>query len=283
MATRSIKYNKIKACGSCCIKVNDLGVAFGSEKVLENVNLHIHCGTITAIIGRNGAGKSTFVKALLDEVKHTGNVEYRDSEKGKVKKLPIGYVPQNLNIDRSTPMSVYDLFASFCFKMPVFIKTKKITEEIVEALNVFDAGDLIDKSIGKLSGGELQRVLLAMAVYKEPKLLILDEPVSGIDDNGIKLFYEKMTYLRDNFDMAILIVSHDLDYVYKYADHVVLLENTIVEQGTPEGVYKTQGFKNIFAGFASQEVNITRRKNAKNTVDVKEEAFDASYKGGRDE
>lgn len=284
-----IRFNKIKPCGLCCIKVKNLGVSFGNEKVLEDVNLHIHCGTITAIIGRNGAGKSTFVRALLDEVKHTGAVEFRDSEDGKIKSFPIGYVPQNLNIDKNIPMSVYDLFASFCFNVPVFIKSKKVTNKVKNALKVFEADDLIDKSIGNLSGGELQRVLLAMAVYNEPKLLILDEPVSGIDNNGMKLFYDKMRYLRDNFDMAILIVSHDLDYVYKYADNVVLLEETVIKIGTPKEVYNTQEFDKIFGGFSlSNDINIKSNNaylNRKNKMSSKEEeeAFDASYKGGKDE
>ncbi len=275
-----------KACGLCCIKVKNLGVRFGDNVVLEDINLHIHCGSITAIIGKNGAGKSTFVRALLGEVKHTGDIEYRNTENGNKKNLKIGYVPQNLNIDKSTPVSVYDLFASFCFNTPVLIKSKKVTDKVIKVLKVFEAEDLIDKPIGTLSGGQLQRVLLSMAIYDEPKLLILDEPVSGIDNNGTELFYDKMRYLKDNFDMAILIVSHDLEYVYKYADNVLLLDNTVLASGSAADVYKTKAFDDIFGGFKPEDDasdfaddDFVLRHEPKETDD---EPFDASYIGKPD-
>lgn len=281
------RINRTSACGLCCIKVKNLGVHFGSEKILEDINLHIHCGTITEIIGKNGAGKSTFVKALLGEVKHTGDIEYRNIEGGDKKNLRIGYVPQNLNIDKSTPMSVYDLFASFCFKVPVLIKSKKIYAKVKDALEEFEAEDLIDRPIGTLSGGQLQRVLISMAVMDKPKLLILDEPVSGIDSSGMKVFYDKMKYLKENYDMAILIVSHDLEYVYKYADNVMLLDNTVVAYGSPRDVYATKAFDDIFGVFTlddsskGADSHMTDMDLHKRTSDTKEEPFDASYKGGK--
>ncbi len=281
------RINRTSACGLCCIKVKNLGVHFGSETVLQDINLHIHCGTITEIIGKNGAGKSTFVKALLGEVKHTGDIEYRNIEGGDKKNLRIGYVPQNLNIDKSTPMSVYDLFASFCFKVPVLIKSKKIYAKVKDALEEFEAEDLIDRPIGTLSGGQLQRVLISMAVMDKPKLLILDEPVSGIDSSGMKVFYDKMKYLKENYDMAILIVSHDLEYVYKYADNVMLLDNTVVAYGSPRDVYATKAFDDIFGVFTlddsskGADSHMTDMDLHKRTSDTKEEPFDASYKGGK--
>lgn len=284
-----VKKIPTNACGLCCIKVKNLGVRFGSEVVLDDINLHIHCGTITEIIGKNGGGKSTFVRALLGEVKHTGDIEYRNIEGGDKKNLKIGYVPQNLNIDKSTPMSVYDLFVSFCFKVPVLIKSKKVYEKIKNALTEFEAEDLIDKPIGTLSGGQLQRVLISMAVMDKPKLLILDEPVSGIDSSGMKLFYDKMEYLKKNYDMAILIVSHDLEYVYHYADNVMLLDNTVLAYGSPKDVYTTKAFDDTFGGFyldeldeyiASKRDGQTSEKKASVPDD---EPFDASYKGGKHE
>ena len=277
------------ACGLCCIKVKNLGVRFGSEVVLDNINLHVHCGTITEIIGKNGGGKSTFVKALLGEVKHTGEIEYRNIEGGDRKNLRIGYVPQNLNIDKSTPMSVYDLFASFCFNVPVLIKSKKIYAKVKEALKEFDAEDLIDKQIGTLSGGQLQRVLISMAVMDKPKLLILDEPVSGIDSAGMKVFYDKMKYLKEHYDMAILIVSHDLEYVYHYADNVMLLDNTILAYGSPKEVYTTKAFDDTFGAFQLDELDEFKAakqaetQSGRKTQVIDDEPFDASYKGGKHE
>ncbi|MDD6194045.1 MAG: metal ABC transporter ATP-binding protein [Lachnospiraceae bacterium] len=238
----------IKPCGFHCIKMKDLGVKFGDQVVLEHINLHIHCGSLTAIIGRNGAGKSTLVKAILDDIPHEGTIEFKNTEDGRMKKLRIGYVPQSLNLESNAPMDVYDLIASFCYRYPVFFKKKKIYQEIKEALQVFDAEDLIDKQVGKLSGGELQRVLLSMAVMDNPDLLLLDEPVSGIDKNGMDLFFEKMDYLRKNFDMSIILISHDLDYVARYADKVVLIDKTVLCDGTPKKVYESDAFHQVFGG-----------------------------------
>ena len=112
-------------------------------------------------------------------------------------------------------------------------KDKKIYQEIKEQLKLFGAEKLIDKSIGDLSGGELQRVLLAIATKPIPNLLILDEPVSGIDENGTKDFYELVNQLKTKYDMSILLVSHDLDLVQKYADRVILLDKEVVKEGTP--------------------------------------------------
>ncbi|HIZ07110.1 MAG TPA: ATP-binding cassette domain-containing protein, partial [Candidatus Eubacterium avistercoris] len=172
----------LQPCGLHCIKINDIGVSFGEQTVLEHVNLHIHCGNLAAVIGKNGAGKSTLIRAILDDIPHTGTIEFKDHEDGNIQKLRIGYVPQKLNIERKTPVSVYDMIASYQSRVPVFLrKSRKVYERILENLKIFRAEDLIDRQVCNLSGGELQRVLLSLAVMDEPNLLLLDEPVSGID------------------------------------------------------------------------------------------------------
>ncbi len=237
----------IEPCGLHCIKVNHLGVVIGEQEILSDINLHIHCGTLNAIVGKNGAGKSTLVKAMLGDLPYTGNIEFKDREDGRIQKLKIGYVPQAINIEKHTPVSVYDLIASYKSRFPVFLhKKKKLYEEIRECLSIFEAGYLIDKQVCNLSGGELQRVLLSLAVINEPNLLLLDEPVSGIDQNGMELFYKIMDYLKKNFDLAVILISHDLEYVAKYADWVVLLDQTILKQGTPREVYRSSAFKQVF-------------------------------------
>ena len=128
----------------------------------------------------------------------------------------------------------------------MFFKSKKRYAQIKEALAEFEADYLIDQPVGKLSGGELQRVLLSLAVMDEPNLLLLDEPVSGIDQNGMELFYRNIEYLKENFDLAVLLISHDLDYVRKYADHVVLIDGKVLTQGTPKEVYDSDAFKQVF-------------------------------------
>lgn len=237
----------IEPCGLHCIKVKHLGVRFGEQVILEDVNLHMHCGSIHAIIGKNGAGKSTLIRAMLDDVVHEGQIEFRDQQNGRMQKLKIGYVPQNINIEKNTPLSVYDLIAGYQYRTPVcFWKRKQVKQEILEALKVFEVEDLLDKQVCNLSGGQLQRVLLAMAIMDEPNLLMLDEPVSGIDQNGMELFYRTMVYLKEHFDLSIILISHDLDYVAKYADRVVLLDKTVLKEGTPKEVFSSEEFQTVF-------------------------------------
>ena len=247
---------KIIPCGFHCIKFIELGVAFGDQQVLSGINLHVHCGQMTAIIGRNGAGKSTLVRAILGEVPYTGEIQFKNKMNNNMQGLKIGYVPQTINIDRTTPLSVYDLFQSFTGKLPILFSNKKEHEHVREALAEFDVAELIDQPVGTLSGGQLQRVLLAMAVHDTPNLLLLDEPVSGIDKNGMDAFYEKMQYLKETHDLAIILVSHDLDYVYKYADNVILIDKTVTAAGRPKLVYETDAFKSVFGKGAVGEVEV---------------------------
>ena len=220
----------IEPCGLHCIKMNHLGVTIGNQTILEDVNMHIHCGTLNAVIGRNGAGKTTLIRAILNDIPHEGSIDFRDTENGHMRRMKIGYV-----------------MASYQGKAPVFLyKKKRLYEEIQEALRIFEVENLIDRQVCNLSGGQLQRVLLSMAIMDEPNLLLLDEPVSGIDQNGMELFYRTMDYLKKNFDLAIILISHDLDYVAKYADKVLLLDKKILKQGTPKEVYASEEFGRIF-------------------------------------
>ncbi len=237
----------IKPCGLHCMKIQHLSVAIGTQEILSDINLHIHCGTLNAVIGKNGAGKSTLVRAMLGDLPYTGSIAFKDREDGRLQKLKIGYVPQSINIEKYTPVSVYDLIASCQSRFPVcFSKRKQLYAQIRESLKVFEADALIDKQVCSLSGGELQRVLLSLAVMDEPNLLLLDEPVSGIDQNGMELFYVMMDELKRNFDLAVILISHDLDYVAKYADWVVLLDKTVLKQGTVREVYHSREFQQVF-------------------------------------
>ena len=243
---------KEKKCGLHCTKINNIGVTIGKQVILKNVNIHIHCGELTVIIGKNGAGKSTLLKAILGEIPHTGEITFLDMKENSKKKIKIGYVPQSINVERHMPTTVYDMFASYISDVPVcFKKDKKIYDEIKEHLKLFGAEKLIDKGIGNLSGGELQRVLLAIATKPLPNLLILDEPVSGIDVNGIKDFYEIIDRLKTKYDMSIILVSHDLELVRKYADKVILLDKEILKEGTPENVFNSFEFKKRFGEIVS--------------------------------
>jgi len=212
------------------------------------VNLHIHCGELTALIGSNGAGKSTLLKALLGEIPHTGEILFEKKNENLMKKPIIGYVPQKLEFDLSSPMSVLDVFAATQSKRPVwFGASKKIRQKVLESLQRVEAEQLIDRPIGVLSGGELQRILLALALEPIPNILLLDEPVAGIDQNGLKLFYQMVADLGKNYDLSIILVSHDLQLVAKYADRVAFLNHGTVEScGAPREVFASQPVKDLF-------------------------------------
>ena len=250
----------IQPCGLHCIKMQDIGVTIGDHTILQHVNLHIHCGTLAAVIGKNGAGKSTLIKAILGDIPHSGTIEFKDRENGHMQKMKIGYVPQSLNIEKKTPISVYDMIASYQSRYPVFWKkSKKVYAKIKEHLAIFKAEDLIDKQVCNLSGGELQRVLLSMAVMDEPNLLLLDEPVSGIDQNGMDLFYHTISELKKHYDLAIILISHDLDYVAQYADQVILIDGTVKKQGTVRQVYESEEFQQVFGRFDLENYKPSRQ------------------------
>lgn len=226
-------------CGLCCTKINNFGVTRGGVEILKDVNLHIHCGDLTAIVGPNGAGKSTLLKAILGEIPHTGELLFLDAKNEGTSKLSMGYVPQKLDLDSSSPTSVLDLFAAAHSNTPIwFTYPKKVKERVKESLNRTQSDHLMNRRIGTLSGGELQRVLLALALDPIPHLLLLDEPVSGIDQKGLDLFYKTVSILRESYDLSIILVSHDLNLVAEYADRVAFVNNKTIESvGTPQEVF----------------------------------------------
>lgn len=231
----------------CCTKIENFNVSIGKNQILKDVNIHIHCGELTAIIGANGAGKSTLLKAVLGEITHTGSLKYFDAKGARSGNPCIGYVPQYLNFDLSTPTSVLDLFMASLTNIPSWLlKPQSIRNRVAKNLAKVKAAHLIDRRLGALSGGELQRILLALALDPLPDLLLLDEPVSGIDQNGLELFYDIVSELRENFDLSIILVSHDLALVEKYADRVVLLNKQVICNGTPQQVFSNEQTRKIF-------------------------------------
>lgn len=233
-------------CGLCCSKVENLSVRRGKLDIIKDINIHFHCGDLTAIIGPNGAGKTTLLRAMLGEIEHTGTLRFVDPSGHKNIKPVIGYVPQHLNFDRSTPMSVADLFAASISKRPVWLGyNRKTIKEISQSLDRVNMGYAINRKIGDLSGGELQRVMLALALNPMPNILLLDEPISGIDQAGSQMFYSTISKLREDYDMAIVLVSHDLQLLPKYADKVVLLKTTIQCQGSAEYVFSHKKTKEL--------------------------------------
>lgn len=243
-------------CGLHCLKLEHIGVKAGGFTILEDVNLHLHCGELTAIIGRNGAGKTTLLKAILRQIPHTGTVTFSGHAPGQAVRRPvIGYVPQSLNLDAGAPATAADLALSFCSRWPAFLPRRPGTlSKLRQHFERFEAADLLHRPAGRLSGGELQRVLLAIATLPQPDLLILDEPVSGVDQAGLQRVYHILEQLKAQDDMVIIMVSHDLDYVRRAADRVVLLNRRVEAVGSPEEVFATDAFRAAFGAGGGQHV-----------------------------
>ena len=232
----------------CETKVENFSVQVGELTIFQDVNFTLNCGELTALIGPNGAGKSTLLKSILGEVEHKGKLNYFDA-KGKHLKPIIGYVPQTLKFDATSPTSVLDLFMACLTWKPVWLFPEKfIRDRVIKNLRRVQAEHLIDRRLGALSGGELQRILLALALDPLPDLLLLDEPVSGVDVAGMEIFYELAAKLCAEEDMAILLISHDLEEVKKYADQVILLNKKILKIGSAEEIFQSQEMKKIFFG-----------------------------------
>ena len=231
----------------CCTKIQDLSVISASGPILDKVNLHIHCGELTAIIGRNGAGKTTFFKTLLGEIPHTGEIHFMKDSCACTSSPRFGYVPQQLAVDANSPVSVSDLVLASLTRRPVWLPPRKKDVELVrQVLSITQVEALATRRVCDLSGGELQRVMLALAIHPVPDILLLDEPVSGVDRAGLSMFYQLVSDLRHTHDITILLISHDLDLVARHANKVVILDKTIVAEGLPQEVYSTQAFRNIF-------------------------------------
>ena len=234
-------------CGdSCCLRVQNMAVTIGSEQILHNINLHVHCGELVALIGPNGAGKSTFLKAILGQRDYDGVIAF--SAPGQRERRPrIGYVPQSPNFDPGDPVSVADLFACCMSKRPAFLgMSKAMRAKVLECLERVHGEDLIDKRVGTLSGGELQRVLLALALEPLPNILILDEPLSGVDVEGMSSLMDMLDEIRRTYDLSILMTTHDFSSLERYADQVVLMDHTVLAQGTPREVLDSEAFRQVF-------------------------------------
>ena len=231
---------------SCCLKVQHVSVSIGSDRILKDVNLHVHCGQMVALIGPNGAGKSTLLKALLGQRDYDGNIIF-SVPGSRNAKARIGYVPQTPNFDPGDPVSVADLFACCLSRRPAFLGLGKNDRELIlECLERVHGEDLIDKRVGTLSGGELQRVLLALALEPMPNILILDEPLSGVDIEGMTSLMDMLDEIRRNYDLSILMTTHDFSMLPKYADRVVLIDHEIKIQGDPDEVLASDEFARAF-------------------------------------
>ena len=237
----------ILSCGRCGVKIKDLSVVSEGKIILDNINLEVHCGEFLALIGRNGAGKTTLLKAILGEIRHEGKIEFVDHCGCGVSHAHVGYVPQHFYFDKSSPVSVCDFLNAYANNVPVFKGNKNGIEKVRKNLEKVGISHLENRRLGELSGGELQRVMLAFALNPVPDLLILDEPISGVDQKGMDIFYNLVSELRKEHHIAVILVSHDFALVEKYATKVVLVDKKIIAEGSSKEVFESKAFADIFS------------------------------------
>jgi zinc transport system ATP-binding protein len=227
------------------VKLKNAGYQQNDKWLVKGVSLEVEKGKIVTLIGPNGSGKSTTAKIALGLFK---NIE------GEVEKYTnnIGYVPQKISIDWTLPLRVKDFM----------LLTENLRDATVdEALSMTGVSHLKDKNLGNLSGGEFQRVLLARAISKKPELLVLDEPVQGVDFTGEIALYELIKKISEKLNCGILLISHDLHTVMSATDHVVCLNGHVCCSGTPIAVAKNNEYKALFGEQAAQTLSIYEHKH----------------------
>ena len=213
------------------VELKNVFIRFGSEQVIQDVSFNLTRGAITTLIGPNGAGKTTLVRAVL------GLLEPSDGSIRRNSGLRVGYMPQKLHIDSTFPLTVKR-----------FLKTARYSDNaaLLQALEDVKAPQLLNKSVHSLSGGEMQRVLLARALLQKPELLVLDEPAQGVDINGQVELYSLISRIRDQHGCAVLMISHDLHLVMASTDDVICLNRHICCSGRPEQVSNDPSYIELF-------------------------------------
>jgi zinc transport system ATP-binding protein len=205
------------------LTVNNLSVSFDGEPALRPVSFSLEARDSLAIIGPNGAGKSLLIKALMGIVPYTGTIEW-------AKGVHIGYVPQKIDADRHLPINLRNLLTA---KAAVLHASDADIQAIAKTVGITEK--ILDPPIGHLSGGQFQRSLIAFALLGKPNVLILDEPTASIDKPGEEQVYELIHRLKDTYGMTVILVSHDLNFVHRYATKVLCLnQNGALCFGAPD-------------------------------------------------
>lgn len=241
-------HHKSQSChDACCLRLEGLSVtAADGQSLLSDINLHIHCGELVSVIGPNGAGKSTLFKAILGQQPYQGTIHF-EAAGGHPARPRVGYVPQSPAFDPGDPLTVLDLFTAAISPWPACLPIPgRLRNRVSACLERVHGVQLLDRKVGTLSGGELQRVLLAMALEPLPHILILDEPLSGVDVEGAAQLMDMLDELRRRFDLSILLSTHDFDTLRRYSDQVILLKKTVLAAGSPDEVLDSPAFRAVF-------------------------------------
>ena len=212
------------------VKLKNAGVYKSSKWLVRGISFEVNNGQIVTLIGPNGSGKTTTAKMILNILNADEGLVTSNTNK-------MAYVPQKINIDWTMPLRVIDFM-----KITSSINNAQITE----ALTLTGVEKLLYDEVHNLSGGEFQRVLIARAVAKKPELLVLDEPVQGVDFNGEIALYNLIKKISDKLNCGILLISHDMHFVMSATDHVICLNGHICCSGTPSSVVKNPAYIKLF-------------------------------------
>jgi zinc transport system ATP-binding protein len=206
------------------VEISDLTVKYNDHVILNHLNFWVNSGEIVAIIGPNGSGKTTLLKAILGLIPHRGEVKIF----GRPPKFglnDIGYVPQKLDFDRTFPLTARE-FLDFGKATD-----KEWREEVLREVGV---NAFLEKRLGELSGGQMQRLLIARALLKEPRLLMLDEATSGVDVAAEMTFFELIEHVNEVHNVTVMLISHEVQMVYKFATQILCLNKDLVCNGRPK-------------------------------------------------
>ncbi|HBV40317.1 MAG TPA: zinc ABC transporter ATP-binding protein ZnuC [Erwinia sp.] len=231
---------------SSLISLEKISVSFGQRTVLANISLTLEPGRILTLLGPNGAGKSTLVRVVLGLISPTSGSVVRHEQ------LRIGYVPQKIHLDATLPLTVERF---------MLLRGGVKRGDILPALKRVQAAQLLNAPLQKLSGGEMQRVLLARALLNQPQLLVLDEPTQGVDVNGQVALYDLIDQLRRELNCGVLMVSHDLHLVMAKTDEVLCLNQHICCSGSPEAVSQHPEFISMFGPRGAEQLAIYRHQH----------------------
>jgi len=212
------------------LEVKNLSVRYGEQSILENISFDLEKGDTLAIIGPNGSGKTTLLRAILGATRYTGEIKISAGTE-------IGYVPQKIDLERDLPITVKEFLA---------LRSRAESEGLLQAVDL--APDFLKKRIGELSAGELQRVLIAWAISGHPDLLLFDEPTASVDVAGQKTVYELLHKLQDERNLALILISHDLTVVYRYAQKVLCLNRQQICFGVPSEVLTPKELEKLYGG-----------------------------------
>lgn len=227
------------------ISIENVSVKYpGSRtKALDGITFTVNKGTITAIVGPNGSGKSTLIKAILGLVAYRGKIHLNGKRIEELYGM-VGYVPQRPQFDFSFPITAREFLSLALVTCKDSPKDKQ--QRIRSVLSKVDLSKAKDQLISQLSGGQLQRLLLARALVHSPEVLVLDEPEAGVDVQGEKQFYELLSSIVRDQNITVLIASHDFDVVFAHADQVICINKTLVCRGTPDTIFTEDTFRKLY-------------------------------------